>query len=216
MTFNMGEIKIGSIVYLKKENLAAYLPSTYAKTYQDNNRKYLDMHDPLCTHAYPANAAKLIHLRFEGPNTIPDVKVKMLCDDQEWILPYNMIYGVKPMEYSAYDISLKYKDCTGFITKHFNADEVSAIPANNRYIPPKYKPAHIIYNDPATIVFWKDGTKTVVKRMPKEKFNPYNAFCAALAKKVFGNNSRVCKIVNNGEDQTKKKTETVKNKPKKK
>lgn len=72
------------------------------------------------------------------------------------------------------------------------------------YIPVAYKVKRIIYNDPATIVFWSDNTKTVVKRGPTETFNKYTAFCAALAKKMYGNNSRVNKIVNGGEDQTSK------------
>lgn len=72
------------------------------------------------------------------------------------------------------------------------------------YVPSGYKVKRIIYNDPATIVFWNDGTKTVVKRGENEKFNKYTAFCAALAKKMYGNNSRVNKIVNEGEDQTSK------------
>ena len=72
------------------------------------------------------------------------------------------------------------------------------------YLPTKYEPKSIIFNKPATIVFWKDGTKTVVKCAKGEKWNEYNAFCAALAIKIFGSNSRVQKIVRSGEDQTKK------------
>ena len=68
----------------------------------------------------------------------------------------------------------------------------------------KYEPKQIIYNDPATIVFWKDGTKTVVKRSGKEEFNPYTAFCAALAKKIFKTNSHVNRIVRKGYYQDKK------------
>ena len=59
-------------------------------------------------------------------------------------------------------------------------------------------PKKIIYNGPATIVFWDDGTKTIVKRSKKEKDNKYNAFCAALAKKVYGNNSKVNRYVQSG------------------
>lgn len=70
-----------------------------------------------------------------------------------------------------------------------------------KYVPRQYKPKRIIYNDPATIVFWEDGTKTVVKRAKGEKFNKYNAFTAALAKKMFGNNSRVNKVVAEGIEQ---------------
>ena len=70
-------------------------------------------------------------------------------------------------------------------------------------------PRRIIYNDPATIVFWDDGTKTVVKRSdstkPKERFNKYHAFCAALAKKLYGNNSRVNAYVESGIVQKPKK-----------
>jgi len=65
----------------------------------------------------------------------------------------------------------------------------------------KYYPRKIIYNGPATIVFWNDGTKTVVKRSKKDKDNKYNAFCAALAIKTFGTNSQVMKLVNSGIEQ---------------
>lgn len=52
----------------------------------------------------------------------------------------------------------------------------------------------IVYHDPATIVFWQDGTKTVVKCMDGEPFERYAGFCAALAKKVFGSTSKAKKV----------------------
>ena len=54
----------------------------------------------------------------------------------------------------------------------------------------------IIFNPPATIMLWEDGTKTVVKAAPGTEFNPYHGFTAAVAKKLYGNNSRVNKIMN--------------------
>lgn len=66
------------------------------------------------------------------------------------------------------------------------------IPERLRMAP---QPEKIVYNDPATIVYWQDGFKTVVKRSENEPENKYAAFCAALAKKVYGNNSRVNRIV---------------------
>lgn len=45
----------------------------------------------------------------------------------------------------------------------------------------------VIYNDPATIIFWSDGTKTVVKCMEDEDYDPEKGFMAAVTKKVFGN-----------------------------
>lgn len=214
MSYSIGETKPGSIVYLKKENLATYIPYDYAKKYTNSGCYISYDGDPLKTRMYPLNAARVIKIDFlSSSSEQPEVKVEMLCDKKVWVLPYSMIE--KPGLVYSYSTTESW-DCTGFMAKKFNVDEVFAIPTRNRYVSPKYDPARIIYNDPATIVFWKDGTKTVVKRMPKEKFNPYNAFCAALAKKVFGTNSRVCKIVNNGEDQTKKKIEAAKAKPKKK
>jgi len=47
----------------------------------------------------------------------------------------------------------------------------------------------ITFNDPATIVHWADGDKTVVKCMPGEKFERYAGFAAACMKKLFGSTS---------------------------
>lgn len=49
---------------------------------------------------------------------------------------------------------------------------------------PKIK--SVIYSDPATIVFWKDGTKTVVK-CKNEKFDPEKGLAMAFSKKMLGN-----------------------------
>lgn len=45
---------------------------------------------------------------------------------------------------------------------------------------------NVIFNDPATIVFWSDGTKTVVKAQ-NEDFDPEKGIAMAIAKKFFGN-----------------------------
>lgn len=44
----------------------------------------------------------------------------------------------------------------------------------------------VIYHDPAVIVFWTDGTKTVVKAQ-EEAFDPEKGLVMAFAKKVLGN-----------------------------
>lgn len=46
----------------------------------------------------------------------------------------------------------------------------------------------VIFNDPATIVFWMDGTKTVVKAQDGEKFDPEKGLAMAISKKALGNN----------------------------
>ena len=46
----------------------------------------------------------------------------------------------------------------------------------------------VIFNDPATIVFWVDGSKTVVKCQERETFDPEKGLAMAISKKVLGNN----------------------------
>ena len=53
----------------------------------------------------------------------------------------------------------------------------------------------IIFSDPATIVFWEDNTKTVVKCMKGEKFERYAGFAMACMKKMFGSTSRAKAIM---------------------
>lgn len=57
----------------------------------------------------------------------------------------------------------------------------------------------VIFNDPATIVYWTDGTKTVVKCQPGDTFDPLMGFLMAVFKKACGNkgnyNNTLKKIV---------------------
>jgi len=45
----------------------------------------------------------------------------------------------------------------------------------------------VIHNAPATIVKWKDGTKTVVQVQPGDKYDKEAGLAFAICKKVFGN-----------------------------
>lgn len=46
---------------------------------------------------------------------------------------------------------------------------------------------NVIFNDPATIVFWNDGSKTVVKAQDGDEFDPEKGLAMAISKKVLGN-----------------------------
>lgn len=92
--------------------------------------------------------------------------------------------------------------------EHYRKEEpmgTDRVTTEIRYIPlPQYEfytPKRIIRNHSAkgdfTIVFWKDGTKTIVKRAEGEADNTYTAFTAALAKKLFGNNSKLSRTIDN-------------------
>lgn len=46
---------------------------------------------------------------------------------------------------------------------------------------------NIEFRDPATIVFWSDGTKTVVRCQNGEKYDPEKGMAMAICRKVYGN-----------------------------
>ena len=52
-----------------------------------------------------------------------------------------------------------------------------------------FKIKRVIFNNPATIVFWDDGTKTVVKAHGDE-FDEEKGLAMAIAKRALGNTGR--------------------------
>lgn len=74
----------------------------------------------------------------------------------------------------------------------------------------------VIFNPPATIVFWLDGTKTVVKCKEGEEFSEWAGIALCLAKKLYGPNfhkifrahcSDPEKTANNGMHEVSRKAE---------
>lgn len=59
--------------------------------------------------------------------------------------------------------------------------------AGNFFLKPK--PTKVIFNGPATIVFWDDGTKTVVKCTEREKFDYEKGVALCYMKKFLGNDN---------------------------
>lgn len=52
----------------------------------------------------------------------------------------------------------------------------------------------VIFSDPATVVFWSDGTKTVVKTRGGEKYDKEKGLAMAIIKKITGNTSNYYNI----------------------
>lgn len=48
----------------------------------------------------------------------------------------------------------------------------------------------VVFHNPATIVYWVDGTKTVVKAGKDDTFDPEKGLAMAFAKKALGNTGR--------------------------
>ena len=68
-----------------------------------------------------------------------------------------------------------------YIDEHFDAyKNVNRLPQIKK----------VIYNNPATIIFWADGTKTVVQCQEGDSYDPEKGLTMAISKKALGNTSR--------------------------
>lgn len=56
----------------------------------------------------------------------------------------------------------------------------------------------VIYNNPATIVYFKDGSKVVVKTMEGDVYSKETGLAMALMKKMFGSSNAFKKFVEKG------------------
>ena len=72
-------------------------------------------------------------------------------------------------------------------------------------------PKQVIFNPPCTVVYWRDGTKTIVRCAKNETFVEEYGFAAAVLKKLYGTRADYLRIVENAYRQPqydkKKKTE---------
>lgn len=67
----------------------------------------------------------------------------------------------------------------------------------------------VIFNDPATIVLWSDGTKTVVKCGPEDAFDMEKGLAMAIVKKMAGNDNRFHKVFKQYSNKKKKEPGSV-------
>lgn len=64
----------------------------------------------------------------------------------------------------------------------------NAYGSTNLYGTCKLEIKKVIFNKPATIVFWSDGTKTIVKCGENDIYDPEKGLAMAVAKKFLGTN----------------------------
>lgn len=86
--------------------------------------------------------------------------------------------------------------CDAIAGEHIYPTMLNDVRIYNPAIAPKVKAMfqfpeikNVIFNDPATIVFWADGSKTVVKCQDDDIFDPEKGLAMAISKKVLGNKS---------------------------
>lgn len=95
-------------------------------------------------------------------------------------------------------------DASQFVKNYFNIRY--SVPVDTS-LPKKY-----IINKGATILFWKDGTKTIVKRNTEDEHNPRLAFLTAYFQKYSGfSKNKANKYLDNLiEEEEKNNVQTIK------
>lgn len=94
--------------------------------------------------------------------------------------------------YSVSDYVVKVKECSFWFSPDWlkKADEFKGEVKKEAKLEVKVREGRIkdvVFNGPATIVFWTDGTKTVVKCRKGDNFDPEKGIAMACAKKLLGN-----------------------------
>ena len=64
----------------------------------------------------------------------------------------------------------------------------------------------VVFNDPATVVLWSDGTKTVVKCGPEDTYDMEKGLAMAIVKKMAGNDNRFHKVFKQYTKKKKRRT----------
>lgn len=109
--------------------------------------------------------------------------------DKDTRTPY-----IEVLEYSQHITDKIKKERTMTTTTYVAKTKQKTYPIEY-YVSREHRPKQIIVSGPATIVLWEDDTKTIVKCAEGETPDLYIAFTAALAKKIYGANSRLKKTI---------------------
>ena len=167
---------------------AMKIVTTFQDNLRDNINTYVIVNNPkLCI-----NGRVALLLEIEGYSsdgfTAPELNAKIRIFSESKTSPHDLFTDAK---ISIYDLELfeLYKE-----KETREMKEIKGV--NNKLV---FIPKRINFrrkkDNYYTDVLWEDGTVTVVKLRDGEKFDEYAAFCAALAKKVFGSTNAVNTIV---------------------
>ena len=102
---------------------------------------------------------------------IRDISTKMCVDTPLWM---NLSVDVNLTNLPG---SFSYDDVAEALNRAFNPNVFGK----------SLTTKNIIYNGPATIILWTDGTKTVVKCKEGDPYSPEAGFALAVLKRLTGN-----------------------------
>lgn len=130
------------------------------------------------------------------------VSIKVTIDSIEYSIDDPSKFEGRIMGIETAEPKLSYKDYSRYYRADHDAelDRIFYHILNSRYgirtatmdDIPEIK--NVIFNPPATIVFWQDGTKTVVKAT-NEIYDPEKGLAMAIAKRALGNQGNYYNVI---------------------
>lgn len=144
-----------------------------------NTYGYVSLGDILCKAGYTHSDWTYDNIIFH----------KELNDQKMPIVP---AYVDKTKPYTLVIPSDRYSMMFNCINKNNSTTKHSALIPKCTPKPANYLPEikNVKFNGPATIVFWADGTKTVVKCQDGDDYSEEVGLAMCIVKKVFGNTSK--------------------------
>lgn len=126
--------------------------------------------------------------------SIPNSESSKWAYEVNWFMPLRILTDLKLDKVKRYEFSsplimdiLRAIEKTSATPRDvFSYAEADVLATEALYKYREFSIVDVIFNDPATIIIWADGTKTVVKA-ENEKFDPEKGLAMAISKKVLGN-----------------------------
>lgn len=135
----------------------------------------------------------------EKEKTLNGIELRIRDNYALWQTKYLMVnWDIGDLSRIIEDLMAKYN----LRARADRFDETIACVICNKYFEPKapkpvpYVPKikNVIFNEPATIIFWSDGSKTVVKCQEGEGYDPEKGMAMAISKKALGNMGNYCEV----------------------
>lgn len=148
--------------------------------------------DKVCYKFNPNLIGVVNSIRYSNMYESPIYKVEF---EDNWSMFFN------EKELHKYDIGIKnLKEKLNEFSEYCDTDTLITEAVFNNFnachgIPTIPGIKKVIFNDPATIVFWNDGTKTIVKCNENDSFDPEKGLAMAIAKYHFGNDNTFHKVM---------------------
>ena len=137
----------------------------------------------------PYNVGKgLVDYICECEENGPTAEANAKCD--EAMEKYDKMIAKVRKTFKEHNVAALYPNelVTGSVKWHHRSDggiDLMCCDGRTNSTLPEIK--DVIFNNPATIVFWEDGTKTVVQCRENDIYDPEKGLAMAISKKIMGN-----------------------------